>query len=234
MNERGIIMNRTAEYWKIAQAHREALRAIWATYTDTMAKLDRYKGSAGYADDESAAAKARDEAIKAQKAVTGKAFDDLLSSMREKVGGQAAIPPGDAEVRLLQTLKLRNKISREELQAAGRALQDNSVALHALDDIAQAQGFNNLFIQYPAWRDNGNDQQMRIASLFESAKRIVGLDRPDSKRDALSAAARDNNINALRSVMVDRDFENEDDAIELFGGFRDRADLEAFRKAVND
>lgn len=227
-------MNRTGEYYRIAQAHREALRAIWAAYNDTMAKVERYKGSAGYADDERAAAAARDEAIKAQKTATGKLFDDLLSSMREKVGGQAAIPPGDAEVRLLQTLKLRNKIGKEELQAAGRALQDNSVALHALDDIAQAHGFNNLFIQYPAWRDNGNVQQMRIASLFESAKRIVALDRPDSKRDALSAAARDNNINVLRTVTVDRDFDNEDDAIELFGGFRDRADLETFRKAVND
>ena len=226
-------MNRTAEYWRIAQAHREGLRSIWAAYNETMTKLDRYKGSAGYVDDEKAAAKVRDEAISAQKAVTAKAFDNVLQGMRDKVGGQAAIPPGDAELRLLQTIKLRDTISREELQAAGRALQDNSVALHTLDDIAQGHGFHNLFISYPAWRDGGSAHQRHIASLLESAKRIVALDKPDSKREAV-AAARDNNPAAIRSMWADRDFDSESDAVVWYGGFNDPGDYDTFCKAVND
>lgn len=225
-------MNRTHEYYRIAQAHRDALRAIWATYEETMNRLERYKGSAGYDDDEREAARVRDEAIKAQGQVTGKAFDQVLKSMREKVGGHVVAPPSDDELRLLQVLKMREKISKEELQSAGRALQDNTVALHALDDIAQAHGHHAMFIKYPAWRDSENTHQEKIASLTESARRMIRMTKPDNKRDVYTAAFRHEGGD-LRSIRVDRDFDSERDAIEWYGNISD-ADFDTFASAVND
>lgn len=223
-------MDRTHEYYRIAQAHREGLRAIWATYNDTMNRLERYKGSAGYDDDEREAARVRDEAIKAQAQVTGKAFDEVLKGMREKAGGNIVTPPGDDELRLLQTLKLRNHLSKEELQSAGRALQDNTVALHALDDIAQAHGHHNLFIAYPAWNDSESVHQRRIASLTDSARRIVRMTKPDNRRETAKAAVYGGDIQSMR---VDRDFDDERDMIQWYGNITD-AEFDTFKSAVND
>lgn len=224
-------MDRTHEYCRIAQAHRDALRAIWATYNETMNRLERYKGSAGYDDDEREAARVRDEAIKAQAHATGKAFNQVLKEMREKAGGHVVAPPSDAELRLLQTLKLREKISRDELDAAGRALQDNTVALHALDDIARAHGHYGVCFKYPAWRDNKNEIQERIATLTDSARRIVKLTKPDSRREAFAAAFR--HEGDLSTVLADRDFTSDRDAIEYYGNISD-ADFDTFASAVND
>ena len=236
-------MNRTHEYYRIAQAHKDALRAIWATYDDTMKRLERYKGSAGYEADEREAARVRDEAIKAQSQASAKAFDEVLKGMRDKVGGRAVVPPSDDELRLLQVLKLRDHtgdkgtrekvgLSREELQAAGRALQDNTMALHALDDIARSHGHYNLFISYPAWSDGESVHQRRIANLTESARRIVQMKKVDARRESASAV-RNGDYNALSSLVVDRDFESERDAI-LFYANVGEADADTFMNAVND
>ena len=77
-------MNRTQEDYRIAQAHRDGLRTIWANYEETMQRLDRYKGSAGYEEDKREAEKKRDEAIRVQAQATGYAFDEVLKGMREK------------------------------------------------------------------------------------------------------------------------------------------------------
>lgn len=227
-------MNRTHEYCRIAKAHRDGLRAIWAAYDETMKRLERYKGSSGYAADEAEAARVRDEAIKAQCAVTAREFDDVLNGMRDKVGGKAAVPPGDAELRLLQTLKLRDKISREELQAAARALQDNAIALHTLDDIAQGHGFHNMFVDLPAWRDTASGHQEHIASLLQSARSIVRLEKPDARREAIQNARDNHNINALTGLALDRDFDTETDALSCYGGFHDAGDLQNFMSTVDD
>ena len=227
-------MNRTHEYCRIAKSHREGLRAIWAAYDETMKRLERYKGSSGYATDEEEARRVRDEAIKAQKAVTAREFDSVLDGMRAKIGGKAAVPPGDAELRLLQTLKLRNKISREEFQSAARALQDNTIALHTLDDIAQTHGFRNLFIDLPAWRDTESSHQEHIAQLLGSARRIVQLEKPDSRQETVNRARTENNPGALSVLWADRDFESDNDAIEFYGGFHDTGDMQTFMGAVDD
>ena len=228
-------MNRTHEYCRIAKAHRDGLKAIWAAYDETMKRLERYKGSSGYASDEADAARVRDEAIKAQSAVTAREFDDVLNGMREKVGGRAAVPPGDAELRLLQTLKLRNNISREEFQAAARALQDNSIALHTLDDIAQAHWFRNLFIDLPAWRDTASGHQEHIAQLLQSARAIVRLEKPDGRREAIRNALNNpGSVNTLSGYAIDRDFESDNDALSCYGGFRDDGDMRTFMSAVDD
>lgn len=223
-------MDRTHEYYRIAQAHREGLRAIWATYNETMNRLERYKGSTGYDDDEREAARVRDEAVAAQAKITGKAFDAVLKGMREKVGGHALTPPNDDELRLLQTLKLRDHLSKEELQSAGRALQDNTVALHTLDDIAQAHGHHNLFVSYPAWRNSESVHQQKIASLTDSARRIVRMTKPDNRRETVKNARYGGDLSSMR---VDRDFDDERDMIQWYGNISD-ADFETFRSAVND
>ena len=225
-------MNRTHEYCRIAKAHRDGLRAIWTAYDETMQRLERYKGSSGYASDEKEAARVRDEAIKAQRAVSAREFDNVLDGMRDKVGGRAAIPPGDAELRLLQTLRLRDRISREEFQAAARALQDNSIALHTLDDIAQSHGYNGLFEDLPAWRDTTSTHQQHIASLLRAARSIVNLEKPDGRREAIRDALNNNSV--ASGFAFDRDFESDNEALSCYGGFRDTGDLQTFMNAVDD
>lgn len=237
-------MNRTQEYYRIAQAHREALRAIWTAYNDTLTRIDRYKGSAGYEEDKREAEKARDAAIKAQAQVTAAAFDSVLSGMRERAGGVVAIPPTAEELRLLEALKLREVdtgkpgvkgLTREELTAAGRALQDNTIALHTLDSIAGKHGYYNMFINYPAWSNTASAHQQRIAALTASAREIVRLTRPDGGAEAISAAVRSGEgaLSAIRNGRIDRDFPDAEAAVTYLGSMT-AAEYPGFAAAVND
>ena len=124
-------------------------------------------------------------------------------------------------------------LTREELIAAGRALQGNTVALHTLESIAAKHGFHNMFIQYPAWSNTASIHQQRIAALTESARRIVKLTRADSGREAVTASLNGGGLDALRSVRVDRDFDNARDAVMYFGSMGEN-EYPGFAEAVND
>ena len=228
----GTNLNRTEEFCRVAKAHRDGLKEIWSTYDKTLASLERYRGSAGYETDKKAAERTRDEAISRLRQTSIEQFDAVLGSMKEKVGGKAAVPPGEAELRLLQTLKLRNQISREEFEAAARALQDNAVALRALDDLAQTHGFRNMFVDLPAWRDTANVHQEHIAQLLQSARQIVRIEKPDSRDEAIRGAIGNHSI--ATGLAVDRDFETDSEALSCFGGFRGSEDMANFQNAVND
>lgn len=235
-------MNRTKEFFRIATEHRNALKAIWEEYESTVARLERYKGSAGYDADILVAERFRDNAIKEKARETAKAFDAVLQGMREKAGGQAAVPPTEDELRLLEALKMRDVnteranvpgLTREELKAAGRALQDNTIALHTLDSIAAKHGFHNMFISYPAWHNTASIHQQKIAALTESARRICALTKPNSTREAVTAHINRESVNALQGIRIDRDFSEEREAIAFFGNITE-TEYPAFADAVND
>ncbi len=223
-------MDRTRIYFEHARDYRAKLRGIWEEYGKAEKELEPYKGSAGYNNDVAEAAKTRDAAITSLQNEYREKFDVVLKGMRQSATSRPMTAPTPEQLALLQALKMRETISRDELEQAGRTLKDSSVCLSVLDEIAMRQGYAGL-------RFGGESTAAILAHVDEltaSAKKLCALNKPDSRREMVarkSIYSVDRDDNAMYSFSVDRDIDSMTDCMRLFGSV---GDIESFAEAVNE
>ena len=72
--------------------------------------------------------------------------DSIISDMVNKASSRKMIPLTDSQLRIVQALKLRDKVSADELMQAGNAMEGNISGLAILQEIAQKSGVTHYFI----------------------------------------------------------------------------------------
>ena len=226
--------DRTKAYFDAYKGHRAGLAAICETFDKAMKAIEPYKGSEGYIKDKKMLEKTRDDAIKTLNAQYGAKFDEIISGMAASVDMVKVKAPTADMLAILQALKMRKKVSKSELLQAARALRDNPLALGALDEIAKENTTGGILADFGG--ESTGSVNEHIQSLKNMAERMMGLRRPNSRRDMGSEAMREiaqggAGINPMKSFIVDRDFESEDEAISYFGGVND---LSSFKSFVNN
>lgn len=191
--------------------------------------MERFKGSKGYADELAKAEKERDTAITELQNQTRTRFFEIINGMKESALNRAMIPPSPEQLSILQVLKMREKLSKDELNQAARTLEGNPAALSVLEEIAQKQDIH--FTGFAVESTAGIIRH--IDSLEDAAKRLCALHKPDSKREMIARKdihSLNWQSNALYSYQVDRDFTSEADTISFMGNVEN---LTEFQNAVN-
>ncbi len=222
--------NRTTHYFNAVCEHRAGLNGINAKYDADLTKIEQYKGSEGYEKDKADIEKRRKEALAAFREKQAKAFESILDGMRTSAQSRTMTPPTPEQLALLQALKMRDKIGRDELEQAARTLKDCAVGLSVLDEIADKNEIRGA-------RFGGESTASvmeHINDLAESAKRICALNRCNSRAEMVAKASiynPEHDHNAMYSFRVDRDFLSEADAMAYLGGVND---MDSFRDAVNN
>lgn len=225
-------MNWTEAYYSSAADYRSQLRTIWGDFEKRQAALEPYAGSDGYQRELADAVAQRDAAIDD---LQGRTMGDLtaaVGAMRRNAVSRIMTPPTQEQLALLTALKMREKLSRDELEQAGRSLQTCPVAVGVLAEIAAAQGSPNLFSGLGV--ESTASIMAHCDQLLDSAKRLCALRRCDTKRDMVARADTNSPLwtsDALYSFRVDRDVSTEAEALRFYGGVADAA---AFRAAVNN
>lgn len=228
---------RTRHYHDAACSYREALRGIWNEYGETLHKLEKYRGSPGYAEETEAAERRRNEAIKALQDTYREKFAHIIAGMRESATTRTMEPPTQEQLALLQTLKMREKISPAELEQAGRTLRNSPVSLSVLQEIAQEMGKRTKSHEYNSLHfvtESTSGILSCIGELEESARRICKLDKCDSRQDMTRRASvhsPEYSHDALYSFRVDHDVASVREAMKYFGGVEN---LDSFEAAVNE
>ena len=225
-----MIYDWTNDYYKNAQGYREKLRTIWAKYEGDISRLERFKGSAGYAEDVKKAENERKTAIAALQTETAKKFDECLKAMRDHARNQKMTPPTAEQLALLQALKMREKITRAELEQAARTLQNSPVSLSVLGAIGEKNGVYN--INYG--RETPASVQAHIDELAKSARLICKLDKCDSRAEMVNRSrpySTDYRENSMECYRVDKDFASAGECLSFFGGVND---MKSFSAAVNE
>lgn len=223
-------MDRTRIYFEHARDYRSKLRGIWEEYGKAEKELEPYRGSAGYNNDVAEAAKTRDAAISALQAQYREKFATVLEGMKKSATSRPMTAPTPEQLALLQALKMRETLSRDELEQAGRTLKDSPVCLSVLDEIAMRQGYAGL-------RFGGEGTAAILAHIDElrvSANKICNLHKPDTRREMVarkSIFSDEHDENATHSFSVDRDIDSMTDCMRLFGSV---GDIESFAEAVNE
>lgn len=226
-------MDRLNAFFKTYSDHRAALRAAWAAYNKGVEALEPYKGSAGYADDLQALAVKRDAAVAAARATAAKDFDGILAGMRVSMDFMPLPEVTDQQMNALAVLKMRDKVTRDELTQAARAVADNPLALGVVYEAAEKAGYHSL--RGVIGGESIDSARHCIETLTASARALCALDKVDAMRERGSKAMRDVHatgvgVHALRGNHVDKDFDNMPAAMAYFG---DVGDVKSFSQFVN-
>ncbi|RKM60498.1 hypothetical protein D6855_07215 [Butyrivibrio sp. CB08] len=222
-------MNRTKQFYDLTMKYRKGLNEINDKYDAELAKIDKYRGSAGYDKDRDSIEHRRKDAIAAFQNERLTAFLTIIDEMRKTAKSRTMTAPTSEELALLQALKMRDNIGKDELEQASRTLRNCPVGLSILDEIAKKNDV--MGVRFGA--ESTDSILNHINSLEESAKRLCALDRCDSRQEMLlrrNIHGADYDPQALYSFAVDRDFISENDALTFMGGV---TDLDSFRDAVN-
>lgn len=218
---------RTEDYYFAVKWHRDGLREIWKIYNDRMTKLKPHAGSEYYRTEEQKAAETRDSAIKKLKEQTAVRFDRALEGMRQSAKAQPMIAPTADQLALLQTLKLRKKLTRDELEKAANSFKGCPAAMTALGELAEQHGIYGGQIYYAGGESSASIQE-HIDSLLQSARFILRLEKPDSRAErVLSPYDPHWNADEVKLFKVDFDAEDTRDAMARYGGVQDFASFSA-------
>ena len=128
-------------------------KEIVDNYDKRCAELERAKGSQYYTDELRRAEDTKNAALNALKAECRPIFDQTLQSMSEANRARGMTPPTDDELRLLQLLKMKERISETELEAAASTLKENPACLSVLTEIAHKQGIMRGYMSYAASKE---------------------------------------------------------------------------------
>ena len=127
------IYNAVADFMSIRAQSREEFLETAQRYADA-------KGSRMYDNEMSKARKKREETVAAAQVIARQEIGEILESMAEKADRIKMQPPTVEQLRLLQMLSLREKLTEAELVGAANAMDGNAAALSLVDELAKKSG----------------------------------------------------------------------------------------------
>ena len=130
-------MKLSEQFHQAVQQYHDRLREITRQYENEMKGLQRFEGSAGYEEDVKSAQQERDKETAALRQEYGPRFDSILNGMEKAAQGQPMTAPTQEQLATLEVLKMRERLSRDELQKAMNSMADCPVALGVLRELAQ-------------------------------------------------------------------------------------------------
>lgn len=177
-------MSNVEWYYKTVMKYRECLNKINEKFDQQIESKKSYIGSAGYAADVEKIDGERTAEIAALRTECSKAFDACLASMQEHAQARPAVAPTDEQMRLVQLLKLKEHVSRDELEHAANSMGDCGLALSILEEIARA----NDILGFHAGGEVVSDQFVRdaIRTFAKSARTTLSLVRTNQRRQIMN------------------------------------------------
>ena len=207
-----------ARYNRAVTRLREGLKSANEAYTEAMKPYEGAEGSKLYQQKQKEAAERRDAAIQALRADEGHTMTYCLQGMLDNVHKRKQGIPTAESLRLLESLKMRENIDRETIEAASRTLAGDAAALEVLQDIALNSGIHGAVEA----RISNKECERVIRNLAQARNTLLKLDNALDDRKARSEAylqlpVYGGNGLATDKFRVDRSFSNAMDCLSWHG-----------------
>ncbi len=144
------------------------LRNQRTEYERKVKALEPYRGSAGYEREVKEAEEAYQKNVKSIQQQGEADLGAILRRMSEKVPTAKMDVNTDEQVRLLQVLSMRERLSSQDVTLAAEALRDSDTAMGNLQDLAARHGL----IVPPSYKSH---EEQRRAALDSLRSAMVGL-----------------------------------------------------------
>lgn len=130
-----MITNTKLLYEKAKQFQDERLKLI-NEYEEKLKSLDRFQGSKGYDEERKKLDDKHEEDLQALRDEYRSGFHTVFGGMMDAIGKRSVTAPTSDQVNLLSILKMKKKVTLEELQRTAEAVKDNPLAVSIVTEIA--------------------------------------------------------------------------------------------------
>lgn len=214
-------MTNTQRYLNSIKGFRKDLQEVNDKFRPEYERLERFKDSGSYAQSKKLLDDRRNAEVDALRLEYADRLKSAVDAMEKTYMNRPASAPTQEQLSVLQALKLRDHVSRDELKRAAQTMRGCPVAERALEEIARKSG-EILGLEQEISSDTVREN---LHSLRVNAGRLVSnLQAPNSRREHMSRSD-------WTLFRLDVDPADENDCLRIFGLCANGAQ---FAAAVNE
>lgn len=214
-------MTNTQRYLNSIKGFRKDLQEVNDKFRPEYERLERFKDSGSYAQSKKLLDDRRNAEVEELRREYADRLKSAVDAMEKTYMNRPASAPTQEQLSVLQALKLRDHVSRDELRRAAQTMRGCPVAERALEEIARKTG-EILGLEQEISSDT---VRQSLHSLRVNAGRLVSnLQAPNSRREHMSRSDWD-------MFRLDTDPAGENDCLRIFGLCANGAQ---FAAAVNE
>ena len=174
-------MKNSDRYFENVKRFEEKRQEIISGYERTVEDLQKYQGSRFFEDEVQKAKDARDAALADLRREYDGIFTEALRVMRVTSDKRKAQAPTAEQLRILEVLKMRDSVTRDEIEAAANAMKGNLSALKILTELAAMNNLRGVMRMFdgPMARSDVEDV---LASLEHGTRDLLEHDTRRSAR----------------------------------------------------
>lgn len=214
-------MTNTQRYLNSIKGFRKDLQEVNDKFRPEYERLERFKDSGSYAQSKKLLDDRRNAEVEELRREYADRLKSAVDAMEKTYMNRPASAPTQEQLSVLQALKLRDHVNRDELRRAAQTMRGCPVAERALEEIARKSG-EILGLEQEISSDT---VRQSLHSLRVNAGRLVSnLQAPNSRREHMSRSDWD-------MFRLDTDPADENDCLRIFGLCANGAQ---FAAAVNE
>ena len=200
-------MTNTEWYFNAIKGFRKTLQEVNDRYKPEYERLEHFKDSASYAQSKKLVDDRRSAEVEALRREYSDRVKSAVDAMEKTYMGKPASAPTQEQLAVLQALKMREHVGREELKRAAQTMRGCPVAERALEEIARKSG-EILGLEQEI---SGDTVRQHLHSLrLNGGKLVSGLHTPGSRTEHMERKDWD-------MFRLDADPANEADCLRIFG-----------------
>ena len=134
------MVSNTEAFYTVAKKFQDQRADMVSKYTQKLNSMAPYRGSVGYDREVSALTKKHEEALEALRGECRKDLRVVLAGMEKAIEKRKINPPSNDALSLIHLLKMRERVTEEELDRVAVMLKDNSIAMGVIQEISHDNG----------------------------------------------------------------------------------------------
>ena len=139
------MIKNTVAFFQRAKDFQDKRSTMVAEYKKKLAGMEKYKGSDGYKKEVAELQKAHTEALESLRDETRSSLRVILDGMEEAIQRRKINAPSNEQLNLIHLLKMRERVTAEELDRVAEMVKDNGIAMGVIQEIARE---NDIHVNY--------------------------------------------------------------------------------------
>jgi hypothetical protein len=134
------MIRNTEAFYARAKEYQDKRAQLVSDYEERLESLKKYEGSVGYEEDLKELQEAHINDLRALQDAYRLSLMTILKGMELTLSKRKINPPTNDQLNLIHLLKMRDKVSQEELDRVAEMVKDNGIACGVVQEIAKANG----------------------------------------------------------------------------------------------
>lgn len=130
------MIKNTEAFYTRAKQYQDKRAQLVSDYEKKLESLERYKGSTGYQKEVKKLQKTHNDTLAALQDEYRKSLSTILKGMDQVISNRKINPPTNEQLNVIQLLKMRDKVSMEELDRVAELVKDNGIAMGLIQELA--------------------------------------------------------------------------------------------------